>query len=109
MKFISTIRTLLTYALLGLPAFILFGWLIPFINVEKRNYAFVVWFAIDIAICSISHGTYRRSISGWTGQKMHTHKRYQLQAKFIDFLLKKIDGPHHCYRSYLTEKAQGLA
>lgn len=109
MIILKTIRTLLTYLILGLPLLLIFGCLLPFINSTTMNYPFKVWFAIDVAICAIAHNTYRRSISGWTGQHALTKKRYYYQAKIIDFILVLCgDSPDHCYRSYLWELKQGL-
>lgn len=103
----KVLRTLLGYVLIGLPALLVFGWLLPFIDVKQKNYAFNIWYAIDVAVCAIAHNTYKRSISGWTGQHMHTKPRYKYQAMIIDFLLKKVDGPDHCWRVYTQELSRG--
>lgn len=69
------------------------------------NYAFNIWFGLDIVVCSIVHGTRYRTISGWVGQRMDNDKRYYYKAKVIDLLFKLLgDGPDHCKRSYLWEK-----
>ena len=63
------------------------------------------WFAIDVLAATTLHGTFRRTISGWTGQHMESKKRYMYQAKVIDWLAIKFgDTPNHCYRAYLYEK-----
>ena len=63
------------------------------------------WFALDVLAATTLHGTFRRTISGITGQHMDSKKRYMYQAKVIDWLAIKFgDAPNHCYRAYLYEK-----
>jgi len=104
---LKSVRTLLAYVITGLFVCIPFLVLLPFIG--RKGYAFEVWLAIDVFICTIAHGTRYRTISGWTGQHMLTHNRYYLQAIIIDWLLQKLgDAPNHCLRAYQHEKAKGL-
>ena len=104
MEVLKMLRTLVGYTLIGLPLLAVFGVLLPFIDLKSQNYPFLVWFAIDTMICAISHGTYQRTISGWTGQYMGTKLRYKYQGKFIDKLASLFgDEPNHCQRAYQSE------
>ena len=74
-----------------------------------NRYCLRQWFALDVLAATTLHGTFRRTISGITGQYMNTKKRYRYQAKFIDWLAIKFgDTPNHCYRAYLYEKHLNL-
>jgi hypothetical protein len=72
----------------------------------KVNYAFNIWLALDVVVCSIVHGTRHRTISGWAGQRMDTSKRYYYIAKVIDLLFRVIgDDKGHCKRAYEWERS----
>jgi len=102
-----SVRTLGAYLFFGLLIGLPFIPLLFFIN--GKNYPFKIWYAIDVFICTIAHGTHKRTISGWTGQHMNTHKRFHYQAKLIDWLLRKCgDKRNHCFRAYHSELLQGL-
>ena len=107
MNYLSALRTLFCYVILGvllaLPALPL----LPFIG--KSGWALNGWLSIDITICSWAHGTRYRSISGWVGQFMHTKRRYGVVAKVIDFIFEKITGEvNHCFNTYLNELKKGF-
>jgi len=103
----KVLRTLFAYLVIGL---LIATWFIPLLFfINKSAYSFRVWFAIDVLICTVAHGTYRRTISGWTGQYMSLKPRYAYQAKVIDTILKLCgDGDDHCLRAYRWERMQGL-
>ncbi|MBO9492076.1 hypothetical protein J7384_17070 [Endozoicomonas sp. G2_1] len=104
---LKTLRTLLAYLVLGLPT-LLFIWPTAF-WIKKNRAIRSAWISFDKRICSFAHGTYDRTISGYTGQFMHKHKRFEYQAKFIDFFAELFgDDPDHCYRAYLYELGRGL-
>lgn len=104
---LKVLRTLLAYLVIGVLLGLFCIPLLPFM--EKDNYAFNVWYSLDVAICTIAHGTKLRTISGWSGQHALTKKRYRLQAKVIDFLAFCAgDGKNHCYRAYVWELEMGF-
>jgi len=103
---LKTIRTLLSYLVIGL----VFGGICsPLLFFMKGdNLPFRIWFIIDLLICTIAHNTDMRTVSGWTGQHMHNKKRYYYQAKVIDWLAEVAgDGPNHCYRAFQWEVKKG--
>lgn len=104
------LRTLFAYLVLSVLMAGCFFWLLPFVeNEDDGNYAFNVWYAIDVAICSVAHGTRNRTISGWTGEYATKKKRYEYQAWVIDCLAFLCgDGKNHCERAYFWEKSQGF-
>lgn len=99
---------LVAYLLLNTPLGVFF--LLQFLFIKKYKYAFYTWYALDVLICHICHGTgIKRTISGWTGQHMHKYKRYYYQAIVIDWLLELLgDGPNHSLRTFNNEKKQGF-
>lgn len=98
---------LIAYTLLNTPLGVFFLALFPLIG--RYEYCFNIWHTIDVLICSILHGTHKRTISGWTGQHAQKYKRYYYQAKVIDFLAELAgDGLNHCHRAYLHELKKGL-
>lgn len=107
MYIILTIRQLLGYLIFGLLLLATpLGWYffahLPFI--KKNSYSLYIWHAIDVLACAVCHRVHRRTISGWTGQWMHSKKRYLYQAKVIDFLF----GEGHCVLVYEYERDKGL-
>lgn len=107
MILVKALRTLFAYLVIGLIVGVWFTPLLPW--VKKNNYAFRIWFSIDVMVCTVAHGTYRRTISGWSGQFMSTKPRYRKQAKVIDLLLRLCgDTADHCLRAYQWELKQGL-
>ena len=99
---LKTLRTLVCYLLCGglilipfllLSAFALFG----------SRWAFNSLYSIDVAICSIRHGTMLESISA-RSFRLQGDKRYYYQMVIIDWLAKPFDGEGHCEQAYLWEK-----
>jgi len=99
---LKTLRTLVCYLLCGglilipfllLSAFALFG----------SRWAFNSLYSIDVAICSICHGTMLESISA-RSFRLQGDKRYYYQMIIIDWLAKPFDGEGHCEQAYLWEK-----
>ena len=99
---LKTLRTLIGYILCGLlfigpfmtlSAFALFG----------SVWAFNSLYSIDIAICSICHGTKLESISARSFRLSHD-KRYYYQMRVIDMLAKPFDGDNHCKRAHKWER-----
>lgn len=94
---------LITYLLLKTPLVGVF-FIVQLPLVFKFDYCRFCWLMLDMTICTIIHGTYMRTISGWTGQHMDKYKRYQYQAAVIDWLLEKMgDSKNHCKRAYEYE------
>ena len=98
---LKTLRTLIGYILCGLlfigpfivlSAFALFG----------SAWAFNSLYSLDIAICSICHGTKLESISARSYRLRHD-RRYYYQMIVIDCLAKPFDGTDHCKRAYKWE------
>ncbi|BBW91802.1 hypothetical protein PS1M3_18890 [Pseudoalteromonas sp. PS1M3] len=98
---LKTLRTLTGYILCGLlfvgpfvilSAFALFG----------SRWAFNSLYSIDIAICSICHGTKLESISA-RSYRLRNDKRYYYQMTIIDLLARPFDGHEHCRRAYKWE------
>ena len=130
-SYVYTARTLLAYLVISLIFVDSFIWLLPLSEsviyglnifdsvictllvvslffVRDGNYAFYVWYSIDVTICSIAHGTVNRTISGWTGEHATKSKRYMYQAKLIDYFAFVFgDGWSHCERAYIWEKSKG--
>lgn len=107
MVLVKVFRTLFAYVVIGLLVGIWFFPLLPW--VKKNKYAFRIWFSIDVMICSVAHGTYRRTISGWSGQFMSKKQNYRTQAKIIDYLIVLCGGEkNHCISAYQWELKQGL-
>jgi len=108
---LQAVRQLLGYLFLFLcltltPIGWYFIYLLPKIKTDKT--AFDLWISIDRLFCRISHGTYRRTISGITGQYMDIKKRYKYQAKVIDYIMLQATGEeNHSRRSYHWELKQG--
>jgi hypothetical protein len=107
MPVLRALRQLLGYAffgylLLGTPLGVFF--LVQFFFISKYPYCFSTWLVLDIFACHVFHGTgVKRTISGWTGQHMHTSRRYYYQAKVIDFAF----GKDHCFKTFKSERAKG--
>lgn len=98
---LKTLRTLIGYILCGL----LFVW--PFIILSLFALFGSVWafnslYSIDIAICSICHGTKLESISARSFRLSHD-KRYHYQMLVIDLLARPFDGTDHCKRAHKWE------
>ena len=94
---LKTIRTLASYFVCGL------FFIIPFVILALCTLTGSMWainslYSIDVAICSICHGTKLESISGRSYRLRHK-KRYWYQMVFIDFLAKPFDGERHCLRA----------
>ena len=112
LSIISTTRQLLGYLLLATvllanPVGWYFIYLLTKIKTDKTAYN--LWLAIDRLFCRICHGTYQRTISGWTGQWADTKKRYYYQAKVIDYLAYKfMDDKNHCFDAFLWEVKKGF-
>ena len=72
--------------------------------VFRNNYCIKQWLALDILACTTIHGTQRRTISGYTGQRLHL-KRYKVQAAILDRLAIIFgDSENHCERAYQWER-----
>ena len=113
---LKSIRTLFSYVLavsFVISPFIPYGqyigylvasfFLVQFPLIRKYEYCLSTWYIVDVLACHCVHGTgTKRSISGWTGQHMHSKKRYHYQAKVIDFAF----GEGHCWNEFLKEKAK---
>jgi len=103
---IKVLRTLSAYLIIGAFIGLPFAVLLPFIR--RSSYAFRVWYAIDVFICTVAHGTENRTISGWTGEHINNSTRYRIQAQVIDFILRQTgDAPNHCKRAYEWELREG--
>jgi hypothetical protein len=98
---------LLCYVVLGLPVLLLLSPSAPFI---RRFYVvWLVWIWFDRMVCTIAHGTWKRTISGWTGQHLQHKKRYDYQANCIDLLALLFgDDKQHCQRAFQWEQEKGL-
>ncbi|ASM53694.1 hypothetical protein PNIG_a1545 [Pseudoalteromonas nigrifaciens] len=101
MTALKTLRTLIGYILCGL----LFVW--PFVILSVFALAGSTWafnslHSIDVAICSICHGTKLESISARSFRLSHD-KRYRYQMLVIDFLARPFDGDNHCRRAHKWE------
>lgn len=99
---LKTLRTLIGYILCGL----LFVW--PFVVLSAfallgSRWAFNSLYSIDIAICSICHGTKLESISA-RSYRLRNDKRYYYQMRVIDMLAKPFDGDNHCKRAHKWER-----
>jgi hypothetical protein len=71
--------------------------------INKSQWCLDTWLLIDKLTCNLFHRTgLNRTISGYTGERLHL-KRYQLQAKVIDFIF----GQKHCHKEFLYEKKKG--
>lgn len=69
-----------------------------------NQYCMRQWMALDILACTTIHNTQRRTISGYTGERLHL-RRYRIQARVVDFLAMLFgDEPNHCERAYQWEK-----
>ena len=108
---IQTLAMLITYLIIGLmlcssPI----GWYLIYLLTQtgKDKKAYYAWLLIDRLICTIVHSTYKRTISGISGQYANTKKRYKYQSKVIDFLAYKLAGElNHCAHAYAWEKQNG--
>ncbi len=103
LNLLKTLRTLVFYVLCGLlfvgplivlSLFALFG----------SRWAFNSLYSIDVAICSISHGTKLESISA-RSYRLRAEKRYYYQMLVIDLLALPFDGSGHCERAWNWEKS----
>ena len=73
-----------------------------------NSYGFNIWYQLDVMVNTICHNTRYRTISSWTGERLHI-PRYRIQAKVIDTLAITLgDKPRHCERMYLWEKKMGF-
>lgn len=99
---LKTMRTLVCYVLCGLVILIPFLILAAFALFGSR-WAFNSLYSIDVAICSVCHGTMLESISA-RSYRLRKDKRYLYQMHFIDLLAKPFDGKEHCKRAYLWER-----
>lgn len=98
---LKTLRTLLAYVFCALL------FIIPFLILAACSlfgslWAFNSLYSIDIAICSLCHGTKLESISGRSYRLSHD-RRYYYQMKVIDWLAYPFDGAEHCKRAYHWE------
>lgn len=95
---------LCTYLSVGLPIFLVLLITAPFIG--RSNTVLNVWIWFDRLVATVVHFTWKRTISGLTGQYMTKKLRYKYQAKVIDFLAKLCgDTPNHCERAYRWEQS----
>lgn len=99
---LKAIRTLLGYVVCGLFFITPFIILTVFTALGQK-WAFNSLYSIDIAICSICHGTKLESISARSFRLSHD-KRYHYQMRVIDFLAKPFDGTNHCKRAHKWER-----
>ena len=107
MPILKALRQLVGYAffgylILGTPLGVFF--LVQFFFISKYRYCFYTWYILDIFACHVFHDTgSKRTISGWTGQRMKRYRRYHYQAKAIDFAF----GKDHCIKEFERERAKG--
>jgi hypothetical protein len=106
---LQAIRQLLVYLISGLLICLNPYLLYLFTQVKKLRKAYYSWLLIDRLICTIAHNTFKRTISGWSGQWAEQGvKRYVIQAKVIDFLAYKFSGEvGHCKHAYEWELKNG--
>lgn len=77
--------------------------------ITTYRWAYLLWLWFDRIVCTIVHFTWKRTISGLTGERALTMARYRYQAIVIDWLAELVgDKPNHCYRAYLWEKRKGF-
>lgn len=70
------------------------------------RYCLLQWYNLDVAVATIAHGTYNRTISGIAGQRAYEmpSSRWVYVARVIDILAEILgDGSNHCYRAYKYE------
>ncbi len=98
---LKTLRTLAAYALCAL-LFIAPFTVLSAIALTGNTWAFNSLHSMDIAICSMCHGTKLESISARSFRLSHD-KRYRYQMLVIDFLARPFDGDNHCRRAHKWE------
>jgi len=98
---------LLCYVIIGLPVLLLLCPSAPYIR--TNHIVWLVWIWFDRMVCTFAHGTWKRTISGWTGQHFIRKKRYCYQSKVIDALAVLFgDDKQHCQRAYQWEQDKGF-
>ena len=104
---LSVLWKLTVYVIVGLPMLILLLPTSPYINSSKQIKNIWIWF--DRIVATIIHFTWKRTISGITGQYMNKKLRYKYQAKVIDKLALLVnDDEDHCARVYRWEQLIGV-
>ena len=98
---LKTLRTLIAYTLCAMLFIAPFS-VLSLIALAGSSWAFNSLYSIDIAICSICHGTRLESISARSFRLSHD-KRYHYQMLIIDFLAQPFDGDNHCKRAHKWE------
>lgn len=102
MVFLKMLRTLVCYLLCGLL------FLAPFLILTIFALFGSVWafnslYSLDIAICSMCHGTKLESISA-RSYRLRDDPRYYYQMLVIDVLAWPFDGHDHCQRALAWER-----
>ena len=109
MAYLKMMWQLIGYALVATLLISPLGWFYIACGIGcsfRSQYCMRQWFALDVLACTTIHGTYRRTISGYTGQRLHL-KRYKLQARVIDRLALMFgDSENHCFRTYEWERQE---
>ena len=108
--YLKMLRTMVGYALVTTLLVSPVGWFYAICGIGcffRSSYCFKQWFALDVLACTTCHNTFYRTISGYTGERLHK-KRYKLQGTIIDKLAEWCgDGKDHCLRAYIWERNTG--
>ena len=100
---IRALWQLTCYLIVGLPILILLSPTALLFKRSKKIRNLWIWF--DRLVATVVHFTWKRTISGITGQYMNTKPRYKYQARVIDELATWFgDTRKHCYRAYRWEQ-----
>lgn len=106
MAYILALRTLLVYVFLGLPMAVIIAPTLPYAGTYPM--LFNLWIWVDRRVCTWAHGTKMRTISGYTGARMGTHKRFLITGTVINLLARCVgDGANHCQRADAWEIKNG--
>jgi hypothetical protein len=109
MKVLPVIRAIwqmLCYVVIGLPVLLILLPSVPW--VAKNLKVKMVWIWFDRLVCTVAHFTWKRTISGWTGQHMTNKPRYKHQADVIDWGAELLgDKPLHSKRAFEWETSKG--
>ena len=101
---IRAVWQLCTYVTVGLPILLILLPSAPFMGRSKKIKFVWIWF--DRLVATVIHFTWKRTISGISGQYMKTKLRYEYQAKVIDKLATLVgDKKDHCLRAYRWEQS----
>ena len=98
---LKTSRTLIGYNLCGILFALPFD-VLAVCALLGSKWAFNSLHSLDIAICSMCHGTRLETISARSYRLRHK-RRYALQMRVIDTLARPLDGLKHCQRAFEWE------